>query len=993
MSVNCPGFRPQGHRPTKCRKCFKDVTEHNLENLGPISTYNVYRIRRGNSRSTLELDNLGSAVNLFTVPRDSNSNLSPSTIEEVTYDEARSRSRPAQQVEDTEKPPSASSTIRIEEVDSTPVSNTPSRPIRTHSPLRVSSTPKHLTIDDDKTLREHVEQLKQQVQTLKEEKRELESKSDQMTSELYVLEKKVLNLEDKNEELKKAKRTPVRVSVISDSEEALKEQLKEKESAIKELNRNLEKVKGELETTKKQVTDQSSSKKEPVGVKKPPDGKSAPSRLKELEDKKKELEEAKKALDTKSKELEKAMNELDKANKELQTKTKELDDKKKEMDKLTTQRQATQTKEALAKQKELEEKKKELEEVKKLLDSRTKEIESKSKDLEEIKKDRDLKMKELDKKIKELEEKKKENDKLANQKQSKLDSQTRETSSKLKELEEKKKELEDSKKQLESKKRELEEAKRDRDEKGRELEKKTHELETKKREFNRKTTEMSDLQSKLTSLEASVEDLKKKNSILIKKNKTHSSDADTSKKTIEGLEKERDDMKKEIQSLAQELEELHDSFREDQASEFRNLKRELELSEKNVRILTFKLKKTEKYCEQLESEKIEMGKKMKEVMETGSYTVDKKRMRELESELALTKEVSLKLHAEVNSLKEEKKRLEGMKKTPNALLSNISFSRKSPFSNSTSSTPKMEDREREELIRNLYDTMEREKDLQEQLKFSEEQARTMSKKLSSMEQENDILMAQVRKLALKRGLSDEADDKKSEDMGPAEMKVHLDLYEQELSVLRTRTESLEKENEGLQSELKSLQERLLESSSSPKIDLPDLPPNATSNVIYEYKIKLLQQELGELRKKLVDREKENENLRTEVSLNRRKNLKGLSAPATGGKGLLLRSQSLERDKEKEDHEAMLLRQKISTLEAENERLSRENKKVQLKMSMLSHSHERLNKIASRSREGSRESLTRSRDNLTQSNERVNQTSQSRSMERLNRIGGGYVVSK
>lgn len=80
MSVNCPGFKPQGPRPTKCRRCFKDVSEHNLD-LGPSSTFSVYRIRRGNSRSTLELSNLGSAANLSYLNYGSNSNLNaePST--------------------------------------------------------------------------------------------------------------------------------------------------------------------------------------------------------------------------------------------------------------------------------------------------------------------------------------------------------------------------------------------------------------------------------------------------------------------------------------------------------------------------------------------------------------------------------------------------------------------------------------------------------------------------------------------------------------------------------------------------------------------------------------------------------------------------------------------------------------------------------------------------------------------------------------------------
>lgn len=48
-----------------------------------------------------------------------------------------------------------------------------------------------------------------------------------------------------------------------------------------------------------------------------------------------------------------------------------------------------------------------------------------------------------------------------------------------------------------------------------------------------------------------------------------------------------------------------------------------------------------------------------------------------------------------------------------------------------------------QLMRDLYDAIERENDLKEQLKFSEEATRTMRKKISSLEQENESLLLQV----------------------------------------------------------------------------------------------------------------------------------------------------------------------------------------------------------------------------------------------------------
>lgn len=54
-------------------------------------------------------------------------------------------------------------------------------------------------------------------------------------------------------------------------------------------------------------------------------------------------------------------------------------------------------------------------------------------------------------------------------------------------------------------------------------------------------------------------------------------------------------------------------FREDQAIEYSSLKKELEQTTKNCRILSFKLRKTERKAEQLETEKAETEKKFKEV--------------------------------------------------------------------------------------------------------------------------------------------------------------------------------------------------------------------------------------------------------------------------------------------------------------------------------------------------------------------------------------------
>lgn len=52
----------------------------------------------------------------------------------------------------------------------------------------------------------------------------------------------------------------------------------------------------------------------------------------------------------------------------------------------------------------------------------------------------------------------------------------------------------------------------------------------------------------------------------------------------------------------------------------------------------------------------------------------------------------------------------------------------------------------ETLSHELYDTMERESDLREQLKFSEEEAKQSRRKIIALENENETLMMQIKKL-------------------------------------------------------------------------------------------------------------------------------------------------------------------------------------------------------------------------------------------------------
>ncbi|XP_033207690.1 golgin IMH1 isoform X2 [Belonocnema kinseyi] len=77
----------------------------------------------------------------------------------------------------------------------------------------------------------------------------------------------------------------------------------------------------------------------------------------------------------------------------------------------------------------------------------------------------------------------------------------------------------------------------------------------------------------------------------------------------ETLMDENEDMKKEIREMEEEIYEMQDNFRDEQADEYSSLRKNLEQSNKNCRILSFKLRKFERRAEQLETEKVDLEKK------------------------------------------------------------------------------------------------------------------------------------------------------------------------------------------------------------------------------------------------------------------------------------------------------------------------------------------------------------------------------------------------
>ncbi|XP_045528096.1 golgin subfamily A member 4 isoform X2 [Pieris brassicae] len=408
----------------------------------------------------------------------------------------------------------------------------------------------------------------------------------------------------------------------------------------------------------------------------------------------------------------------------------------------------------------------------------------------------------------------------------------------------------------------------------------------------------------------------------------------------EELMDENEDMKKELRDLEEEIEEMQDNFREDQADEYTSLRRELEQTIKNCRVLSFKLKKTERRNVQLEQEKVDQEKKLLEIVGGKDGLQRENRIKELEQEVSRSNEVALRLQRE---LAEANTKLVAASGAPPANLKKQPISDGQKVSRS-SLTRGGSQEDPAQLLRDLQDSLEREADLREQLRNAEEEANNLRKTASRVEDDNESLLLQLKKMATKarsRKLSptaptnrlaieapNEKDEGISDEEDPAELRLLLELNEQEAAVLRKKVEDLELNKESLKKQVKELTEKISNAATKTNANTgAALRRTTNKGNLAEEKVKVLEDEIAELRKKLIEKERDCERLHAELSLAQKK-----------PKASLNKSKSLDGEQQNVDlkrqlqvieQEASVLRTKTQNLEADNEKLQTENKRLQL----------------------------------------------------------------
>ncbi|KAL5014691.1 hypothetical protein ScPMuIL_008961 [Solemya velum] len=477
------------------------------------------------------------------------------------------------------------------------------------------------------------------------------------------------------------------------------------------------------------------------------------------------------------------------------------------------------------------------------------------------------------------------------------------------------------------------------------------------------------LQDQLSSAKAEIVQLQTENENLVRKNETDSESLlEKTKQELKECEALCDDLedenlmfKHEIQDLKNEMDEMYDSFQDQEASEFRELQKDLDRTTKNCRVLQFKLRKSERRTQAVEGERIQSQEKLKMLQEQFESADARAYIKTLEEEVGVAKQVSVRLHDELDTIEEKKQKAEEEARHLTELLEQSDKKQfrmemlidkqhdqindlKDDLARATGRTEDLKERkdvvrgvvrqssqeiDMTQLTRDLYDSVERENDLIEQLRFAEEEGKAMRSKISDLEEENENLSVQLKRMSTQVSHSKETssgETKESDSQAvtekEVELNVHLNLTEQELSVCRKKVHDLDRDKDELNEEVKRLQQEIEHKNQQLNV----IPAPSSPKAYYEDKIKEMTAEADDMRWKIIEKDRELERSYAQMNTIQSRQMKMRKSRSLDSDHLVI---DLRKQLENVCHESVLLRDKLSTIECENIKLIEENMKLQL----------------------------------------------------------------
>uniref|UniRef100_A0A4X2M226 MTCL family member 3 n=1 Tax=Vombatus ursinus TaxID=29139 RepID=A0A4X2M226_VOMUR len=323
---------------------------------------------------------------------------------------------------------------------------------------------------------------------------------------------------------------------------------------------------------------------------------------------------------------------------------------------------------------------------------------------------------------------------------------------------------------------------------------------------------------------------------------------------MEKLREENETLKNEIDELRTEMDEMRDSFFEEDACQLQEMRHELERANKNCRILQYRLRKAER--------------KRLRYAQTGE--IDGELLRSMEQDLKVAKDVSVRLHHELENVEEKRTTTEDENEKLRQQLIEVEIA-KQALQNELEKMKELslkrrgsKDLQKSDKKAQQTPTEEDSEDLKCQLQFVKEEAALMRKKMAKIDKEKDRFEHELQKY---RSFYGDLDSPlpKGEAGGPpttreAELKLRLRLVEEEANILGRKIVELEVENRGLKAELDDLRGDDFNGTANPLM-------REQSESLSELRqhLQLVEDETELLRRNLADLEEQNKRITTELN--------------------------------------------------------------------------------------------------------------------------------
>ncbi|KAM9342470.1 microtubule cross-linking factor 2 [Pholidichthys leucotaenia] len=258
---------------------------------------------------------------------------------------------------------------------------------------------------------------------------------------------------------------------------------------------------------------------------------------------------------------------------------------------------------------------------------------------------------------------------------------------------------------------------------------------------------------------------------------------------IEELRSENDYLKDEMEELRSEMLEMRDMYMEEDVYQLQDLRQQLEQANKTCRILQYRLRKAER--------------RSLRVAQTGQ--VDGELIRTLEQDVKVAKDVSIRLHSQLDSVEKKRTRLEEENEELRVRLQDLEVAKQVLQQEIDKNFQKKRGARPNNKPDKKLGPQEDSSDLKCQLHFAKEESALMCKKLTKLVKDSEAMKEELAKYRSLYGdvnasltVGEVADSPHTRE---AEIRVHLKLVEEEANLLSRRIVELEVENRGLRAEM------------------------------------------------------------------------------------------------------------------------------------------------------------------------------------------------